>query len=284
MSNASRKLGVAAALLLLLPGAGRATLPLPMDVNCDGLLSAADITAAVAVSGDPAALPSCADADDYRALPLGDAVIAYLTGNVFFAFQMPPTPTPSGTPTQSRTPSPSPSATETLQPTSTATATITSQPTRTPTQTPSTTITQTRTPTVTRTPTGLAYRLSGEWAANWGNQVCFLAGVPSGSLQDTVYVVTAVDGFLDIGIKGGQQIGRGLLVGPDGRVSFRFTSFGAICQNGGQARNYIFDYVFTFRLDGSGNATANWSYSLNTFCAQCVVNDAAVLVKIAGPP
>jgi hypothetical protein len=271
------------------------------DVNCDGEITVADITAAVLLSADAEALPDCAAGDPYRGEELDDEELAMLAGNVFFAFEVPWTPTPTPTPTVTRTPTStrthtatplptftftptfSPTLTETPLPTETPqpTATLTVTETRPPTSTR--TPTRTRTATVTGTPTGLAHRLSGEWAANWQNHVCFLAGVPFASLQDTVYVVTAVNGFIDIDIKGGPQIGRGLTLGPNGNVAFRYTAFDSFCPTGGQPRNFVFDYVFTFQLNGFGSAEAAWTFGRNTFCASCQVTDSAGLVKISGP-
>jgi hypothetical protein len=261
------------------------TEPPTWEVNCDGLISVADITAAILVSAEPARFPDCSDADEFRGEPLTPADLAYLTGNVFFAFETPWTPTPSGTPTETRTAPPTRTSTTAPTPTPPPTETATARPPPTSTRTPAPTgtPTPTRTATITRTPTGLAYRLSGEWAANWGNQICYLAGVPSGSLLDTVYVVTAVNGLLDIDVKGGQQIGRGLELRPDGSVAFRYTITESLCPGSGRPRRFVFDYTFTFRLNGTGSATADWSYGLNSFCAECTVSDAAGLLKVGGP-
>jgi hypothetical protein len=297
----------AVTMFLALPPLRAAAQVEPVDLNCDGEITVADVAAAPLLSADPEALADCAAGDPYRGADLSDEDLSLLSGNVFFAFETPWTPTPTPTPTVTRTPTstrtrtatPSttstplptltftftftptatdtPLPTETPLPTSTRTATETRPPTSTRTPTP------TRTVTVTRTPTGLAYRLSGEWAANWQNRVCFLAGVPFASLQDTVYVVTAVNGFLDIDIKGGQQIARGLTIGPNGNVAFRYTAFDSFCPTGGQPRNFVFDYVFTFQLNGTGSAEAEWTFGRNTFCASCQVSDSAGLVKIAGP-
>jgi len=269
--------------------------PPPLDINCDGVVSIADVTAAILVSADPEALPDCPEADAYRGRALTPQDFAFLIGNVFSAFDAPWTPTPTGTPTHTRTPRPTRTTTATPTATPTAPATETSIPTDTPTETPTAPPTQTRTitntptttrtatVTVTRTPTGLAQRLSGEWAANWQNKICFLDGQPFFAIPDTVYVVTAVNGRLDIDIKGGAQIARGAEIRQDGTVAFRYTQPNRICPFSGRVEQSVFDYVFQFRLDRTGNAIADWNYGVDSFCAVCFVQDSAVLVKISGP-
>jgi hypothetical protein len=299
----NRCAGLMAAVALSLAGyCGASTEPPPWGVNCDDFASAADPIAAILVSADPEALPDCANADRYRGMALTPADFEEIIGDIFFAFESPWTPTPSPSPSGTRTPRPTRTPTSTSPPTSTPSITPTPLPsdtptalptdtvthtpsavaTATPTRTP--TITSTGTPTVTRTPTGLAYRLSGKWAANWGNQICFIGGQPFAFISDTEYTVTAVDGRLDITNLAGQQIARGANLLPDGTVVTRFTlNSGLICRNTGLPLFFIFDYVFHFGLNGLGNATVSWSFGKESTCDTCSVQDAAGMLKTSGP-
>jgi hypothetical protein len=51
----------------------------------------------------------------------------------------------------------------------------------------------------------------------------------------------------------------------------------------GVLEQYVFDYTFTFRPNGTGTATAHWTYGFNTNCAVCEVTDTATLHRVAGP-
>lgn len=279
-----------AALPLIAIGFAYATTEPPtLEVNCDDLVSAADLTAAILVSVEPDQLDDCRDADDYRGRELEEDDFRYLEGNIFFAYETPWTPTPTGTPTETRTPTQTrtPSTTATITATATSTvlpsATATPPPTQTspPASTP--TATQTQTPTQTATPTGYAYRVSGTWFANWGNQVCFLDGIPAFRILDTSYVVTAANGRLDVDIEDGEQIARGAEIRTDGTIAFQVTSVHSLCPFSGRVRQFVFDYVFLFRPDGTGAATASWNYGVDSFCAVCFVQDSAVLVRTAPP-
>jgi len=279
------------------------------DVNCDGVISAADPAAAILVSAAPELLPECPDADDFRGVPFTSEDQAQLAGDIFFAFETPWTPTPTPSPTETRTPTQTRTPTSTRTRTATGTATLTPLPTETPpptdTETPiptstrtetftpielptgtrTPTVTVTRTPTVTPTPTGLAYRLSGKWAANWGNAVCFLVGQPFSFIADTVYTVTAHQGRLDVVDATGQEIVRGGDILPGNRVVSHYVlDSGAICGPSGKRLQFVFDYTFTFGLDGSGTGDAVWSFGKDTTCATCTVHDTAVMLKVAGPP
>lgn len=265
------------------------TEPPALEVNCDDLISAADLTAAVLVSADPEALPNCADADDFRGVELTEYDLRYLEGNIFFAYETPWTPTPTSTPTETRTPTrtrtitPTRTATPTPLPSDTPEPTATAEPSATPTAANTATPTLTRTATPTATPTGYAYRISGRWFANWQNNVCFLAGQPAFFIEDTTYVVTAVDGRLDVDILNGPQIARGAEIRPDGSIAFRYTVDHSLCPGTVRMRRFVFDYVFLFRPDGTGQATASWNYGVDSFCAVCFVQDAALLVRTAPP-
>jgi hypothetical protein len=154
--------------------------------------------------------------------------------------------------------------------------------TRTPSRTA--TITPTRTSTPAPTPTGLAYQLSGQWFANWGNQLCFLLGRPFQALQDVTYRVTAIAGQLDIEVVGGERISRGLTIEAGNRVRTVFTTgSGRICQLTRMEQQYRFEYTFTFNANGTGSATATWSFGENTNCESCRVTDSATLVRVAPP-
>jgi len=137
---------------------------------------------------------------------------------------------------------------------------------------------------VTRTPTGLAYQLSGRWAVNWQNNVCFLDGQPFFALGDTVYIVTAIDGEFDIESDDGFHIGRGLAVSDDGTVLAQLrTNAGHICAINNRVEEFFFSFTYLFRLDGTGLARAEYTYAANTNCAVCSVIDNGVMLKIAGP-
>lgn len=296
---AARWCQAVAGLLVCLAAAAHAITPAPLpagDINCDGATTAADCVAAALVSDDGARFPECAAADPLRDQPLTDADILALLAGVFDSLAPRWTPTPSASPTTTRTPtitatrapSATPSRSPTPRPSATATATETATPTPTlaPTHTPTSTNTRpptaTRTPTQTPTPTGLAYRLSGKWFANWTNNLCNLAGQQSIYLSDATYQVTAVDGRLDIQVVNGQRIGAGLQPDANGTVQFTYrVSTSNICF--GKAEELVFDYTFTFQLNGVGSATANWSYGLNANCAVCTVSDSAFLQRVAGP-
>jgi hypothetical protein len=136
----------------------------------------------------------------------------------------------------------------------------------------------------------LAYQLSGEWFANWGNSVCFLDGQPNPVfpfIPDLTYRVTAQNGRLDIETTGGTPIGSGLSVGADGTVdppSVRIPS-GTFCQISGRSIDFEFDYRFTFSTSGVGTGSVVWSYGKDSFCAVCTpVLDSATLQKVSGPP
>lgn len=275
-------------------------LPLIADANCDGRGTAADLSAAIIVSGNAAKFPACAAADRFRDRGLSDRDFIPILADIFDTFAVPWTPTPTPSFTITRTPNGTSTPTRTSLPTSTATASATKTltpsatatptrsntpvPTFTATQTVTRTATVTRTPTATPTPTGLAYRLSGDWAANWGGAICFLNGVPFISLQPTVYHVTAVDGRLDVEVRNGARLGRGLQLDSNNTVIASYTVFDQrVCPNSGVLEQYVFNYAFTFRLNGTGAAAAHWSYGLNTFCVQCTVDDTATLVRVAPP-
>jgi len=138
---------------------------------------------------------------------------------------------------------------------------------------------------VTPTPTGVAFQLSGDWRADWTNQICFLNGIPFQTLPDTTYRVTALDGQLDIvDIGTGDPIGRGLALQPDGSVEARFSrGSGMICLLTGIEEQYAYDYVFTFHTNGTGTAMVMWTYGVNTNCAVCTVTDTARLTRVSGP-
>jgi hypothetical protein len=261
------------------------------DANCDFRTSAADFTAAILVSVEPERFPACRAADFFRDRPLDETDLVPIEQEIFFFFETPFTPTITGTPTitRTRTPSPlttntptitrTPSVTRTRTSTHTATPTRTNTPTRTSTQTGTPTIT--RTPTVTRTPTGIAQRLSGEWAANWGNQICFLDGMPFSSLPDVIYRVTASNNRLNITTASGFVIGTNLAIGTDGRVNAFLIVPDTICLlPPNRVLEYAFDYQFIFNLDGSGSAAVEWTYGRDSLCATCTVLDQAVLQRI----
>ena len=268
--------------------------PFIADANCDGTASAADLLAAIMVSYDTSRFPGCRGAESFRGRPLTENDFLALFNDLFATFAVRWTPTPSATRTvtrtatrtHTRTATPLVSATPTPTATPTATPTVTSTPlpslTRTPSRTGSATPTRTATPAPT--PTGLAYQLSGQWAANWGNQFCFLLGQPFLSLQDVVYQVTAIDGQLDIEVVDGERIGRGLTIEAGNRVRAVFTAgSGHICRITQVEQRFRFDYAFTFNLNGTGTATASWSFGVNTNCESCQVTDSATLRRISGP-
>jgi hypothetical protein len=260
------------------------------DPNCDLLTSAADFTAAILVSVEPERLAQCRAADPFRDRPLGDADLLPIERAIFFFFDTPFTPTITGTPTITRTRTPTPLTTDTptvtRTPSRTRTGTSTATATRTRTSTATQTVTQTRTatltptPTVTRTPTGLAQLLTGLWAANWNNNVCFLNGQPFSSLSDVVYRVTASNNRLNIETTDGLVIGTNLAIGQDGLVTTTLRVPNAICQNGGRVIEFVFNYEFLFQLNGSGAAAAEWTYGRDSFCATCSVSDQAALSRI----
>lgn len=277
--------------------------PMPLDVNCDELVSAADYTAATLVSFDETLYPECVPADDFRGRPLSDADYQAITREIFHFFDEPltptvtrtrtPTRTPTTTRTQTVTPATTDTATRTITQTRTFTPTRTSTPTptitRTVTQTITLTPTQTLTPSATPTPTGLAYRLSGQWFANWGNTVCFLDGSPNPIfpfIPDGTYNVTAQNGLLNIATTEGTVIGTNLAVAANGIVdppSTRIPS-GRFCQVSGRSLDFVFDYVFQFGANGQGAASVEWSYGKDSFCAVCTpVFDQATLARVSGP-
>lgn len=130
----------------------------------------------------------------------------------------------------------------------------------------------------------MAYRLSGEWLANWGGQICYLNGAPFTALIPTRYQVTAIDGLLDIQIIDGPRIGAGLQPDSDGTVAFTYRAFDQrICLPAGTPEEFVFAYTFTFQLTGTGSATSHWTYGLNTNCAVCTVDDNATLVRVGLP-
>lgn len=278
--------------------------PLVADANCDGRGTAADFCAAIIVSGNAALFPACSYADSFRDRDLSDRDFVPILADIFDTFATPWTPTPSPsstiTPTPNGTPTATPTAPRTPTPTSTATAsmtvtetpsttptptpTATHVPTRTPTQTLTHTATATRTATTSPTPTGVAYRLSGDWAANWGGQICYLNGQAFTSLQDTIYHVTSVAGQLDIQVRNGAIIGRGLTPDANGTVQTTYRVLDQrVCVINGVFQEFVFDYTFTFHVNGTGSATAHWTYAFNTNCATCEVTDSATLVRVAPP-
>ncbi|HVO28253.1 MAG TPA: hypothetical protein VMW56_31995 [Candidatus Margulisiibacteriota bacterium] len=279
--------------------------PLFADANCDGRGTAADFAAAISVSGNAALFPACAYADLFRDRGLSDRDFVPILADIFDTFAAPWTPTPSpsftitptpnathtATPTAPRTATPtstptaSMTATETPSTTPTPTATATLVPTRTPTRTFTRTTTATHTATPTPTPTGIVYRLAGDWAANWGGQICFLNGQPFTSLQDTIYHVTSLGGQLDIQVRNGAFIGRGLTPDASGTVKTTYRVFDQrVCLINGVFQEFVFDYTFTFHVNGTGSATAHWTYAFNTNCATCEVTDSATLVRVTLPP
>lgn len=288
--------------------AAAATPQLAADANCDARPSAADFVAAIIVSGDETQFPSCADADPFRGHALNDGDFLPILHDIFgtFTARWTPTPTRSRTATRTgtvtrtptptvptpalptRTPSFSPTPSPTASATFTATVTPTSAPTNSPTRRPTRTPTQTRIPTPTATPTGVAFQLSGKWFADWTNQYCFLNGKAFVPLADTTYLVTALDGQLDItDTATGDRIGRGLMLQPDGRVETHFSKgSGMFCVLTGTDKVeelFDYDYTFTFHTNGTGTAMVTWSYGANTFCATCTVTDTAGLTRVAGP-
>ena len=273
-------------------------LPLIADANCDGRGTAADFSAAIVVSGDASKFPTCVEADRFRDRGLSARDFIPILADIFATFAAPWTPTPSPSPTITRTPNGTATPTRTSFPTATASATATATPSSTPTPTPTNTrvptftatqtltrtATATRTPTPTATPTGIAYQLSGDWAAHWGGAPCFLNGQPFPGLQDTTYRVTAVDGRLDVEIINGVRLGRALALDAKNTVKTTYSVFDQrVCPNSGVLEQYVFDYTFTFALNGTGTASVHWTYGFNTFCVQCSVNDTATLRRVAGP-
>ncbi|MBI3783395.1 MAG: hypothetical protein HY270_08330 [Deltaproteobacteria bacterium] len=197
-----------------------------------------------------------------------------------------PTATPrrSLTPTTTRTASVTPSFSST--PTQTATDTPTRIPTRSPTLTPTATGTATPLPSQTRTPTGLAYQLSGDWFVDWANPttgICFDPNnQPFFRLQDAVYSVTAVNGQLDIAVPDGTTLVRGAAVTSDGNVAFLYVSgSGRDCF--GIEPQFVFDFSFVFRTNGTGTGNSHWTYGFNTNCFVCDKSDTAVLTRRSGP-
>lgn len=273
------------------------------DVNCDQRGSAADFTAVMIVSGDDMQFPDCTGAAPYRDRLLTDDDLLPIFHDLFMTFEPRATPTASASPTV--TPTGNPTATGTPgSPTPvpfTATATTTGTPTASPSLTPTRTFTRTPAPTrtgtatqvpsatrtrsPTRTPTGLAYQLSGVWSANWTNLSCFGGGTNFGHLPDTSYRVTAVNGQLDIADVNGLILGRGLSLDSQGSVHSTVTlDSGKVCENNpSQALLYVYNYVFTFHTNGTGSATADWSYAQGTFCNQCQISDSATLTRTAPP-
>lgn len=271
------------------------------DANCDRVGSSADFSAAIVVSVEPGQFPGCRGADVFRGRPLSDIDFLVIYQDLFATFDGPWTPTPTASATVTGTPTrtPSRSATNNLSPTSTPSVSPTNTPTVTPTRTPTPlptltrTVTFTRTPTRTRTPTpspvptGVAYQLSGDWAVNWQNRICFILGQPFDWLRDSTYRLTAISGTLDIvDTVSGAVIGRGLAVegtGPNYTVRARYrVASNLVCQLTGVKEEYDYDFVFTLRTDGSGSATADWSFGENTNCASCRVTDNAFLARTLG--
>jgi hypothetical protein len=256
------------------------------DVNCDGRSSSADFSAAVIVSGDGTNFRDCPDANPFRDRALDERDFLPMQHDLFGTFNAPHTPTPTVTATATRTgvatstatPTPSPSPTDSPTAVPTPTATATAEPPATATPTSTHTATATPPPPPTSTPTGLAQQISGTWFANWRNEVCFLAGQPFTSLQDVSYRVTAVGGRVDIQIVDGAFIGRGLPVAPDGSVrALQRQPSGMFCF--GVEQEFDFNYLFEFRTNGTGSATANWTFGFNANCAVCEVNDRATLQR-----
>ena len=270
------------------------------DANCDERGSAADFCAAIIVAGDASKFPTCAGADSFRGRRLTDLDFVPILADIFDTFATPWTPTPSpsptitptsnGTHTPTRTSPPtstataSTTATETSTATPTPTATATRVPTFTPTRTFTRTATATRTATPTPTPTGIAYQLSGDWAAHWDGQICYLNGQFFNQLQDTTYRVTAIDGRLDVEILNGARLGRALPLDANDTVQTTFRVFDQrVCPITNVPEEYVFDYTFTFDTNGTGSAMAHWTYGFNTNCVSCEVTDSATLRRVAGP-
>jgi len=272
------------------------------DANCDRVGSAPDLSAAIIVSVEPEQFPGCRGADLFRGHPLSDLDFLVIYQDLFATFDARWTPTPTASPTVSRTPTraatrtPTSAVSPTRTPTASPTYTATSTPTRTPSPLPTLTrtVTFTRTPTRTRTPTpspvptGIAYQLTGDWFANWGGQICFILGQPFDWLRDSTYRITALDGTLDIyDTVSGVYLGRGLTVegsGPNYVVRTRYRYFSNfVCQLTGVREEYVYDFVFTLRLNGTGGGAATWSFGENTNCASCRVTDSATLVRTVGP-
>jgi len=275
-------------------------MPLIADANCDGRGTAADFCAAIMASVDASKFPACRGADSFRGRPLIDRDFIPILADIFSTFAAPWTPTPNpsatitrtpnGTNTPTRTapltPSATASGTATVTPSSTPTPTPTdtSVPTLAPTQTATPTATATRTARATPTPTGIAYQLSGNWVAHWTGQICFLAGQPFNYLQDTTYQITAVQGQLDVAILNGARLGAGLPLDDTLTVHTTYRVLDQrVCPVTRVPEEYVFDYTFTFRTNGTGTATAHWTYGFNTNCAVCEVNDTAILYRVAGP-
>ena len=275
-------------------------MPLIADANCDGRGTAADFCAAILASVDASKFPACRGADSFRGRPLFDRDFIPILVDIFSTFAAPWTPTPSPSPTITLTPNGTntPTHTARLTPSATASATPTVTPSPTPTPTPTDTpvptltptrtvtrsATATRTATATPTPTGIAYQLAGDWVANWTGQVCYLAGQPFTSLQATTYRITALDGQLDVTIVNGARIGAGLPLDSSLTVHTTYRVLdNRVCLVTGVLEEYAFDYTFTFHANGTGSATAHWTYGFNTNCAVCEVTDTATLHRVALP-
>jgi hypothetical protein len=128
----------------------------------------------------------------------------------------------------------------------------------------------------------VAQQLSGNWFVDWANQttaICFdPGGRPFFYLRDAFYRMTAVNGQLDVTTTDGTILARGVPIGNDGTISFRYqTGSGDVCL--GVESQYVFDFVFTLHTNGTGSGSANWTYGANTFCFVCDKSDTAVLTR-----
>ena len=288
-------------------GAAPAAAVLPAlvaDVNCDEVGSAADFTAAVLVYGDDSLFPRCDGAGPYRDRPLTDEDLLPIFHDIFMTFAPRPrrtatasaSATPTVTPTRSggpASPTPTLAASATATVSATPTPTFTATPTPVPTRAFTSTATATHLPSATRpppptaTPTGIAFQLTGTWAATWTGPLCYLNGTPSPQRLPASFRVTAVAGALDIADASGAIVGRGLPLNPDGSVKAHLTvDSGNLCKNAlppGVPEFFVYDYTFILRTDGTGTASANWSYAKDTFCTECEVTNSATLTRTAGP-
>jgi hypothetical protein len=290
------------ALLALRPAAAQVIIPL--DVNCDGLSSAADLTAAVIVSYDANQLPGCVNADPFRNRPFTDEAEAVILDDIYNrrAPEWTPTPTPTNTFL------PTPTLPSTLTPTITATVTLTATPAFTPTPSPSVTVspttshtpppsatrtpaqsstpTPTHTPTATRTPTGLAQKFAGTWQAIWANGAgacCYLIGQPAPlCVYSTTYEVTAApDNQLTIvRTTDGQPFGTATVDGNGNVQPLTVNEDGGFCNVDQQEITLQYVYTFTLNTNGTGSAQVDWKRL--THCQACDQHDNATLQRV-GP-
>lgn len=91
-------------------------------------------------------------------------------------------------------------------------------------------------------------------------------------------------GRLDVVNSGGDEITRGAEIEVGNQVFAHYVvDSGLNCPNNGKPRLFVFDYVFTFGLDGRGSASVVWSFAKDSSCETCTVEDAAGMLKISGP-